>query len=494
MALYEYFLKALGLRGAISQKIIDLNSPTQKHNIEINVDKKFNIEKNIVGLNRSFYEKIYFRMPFNLIYFMIVLIILLTPCIYTIARTFYQLEVKYITSNLFTFLFVIQYLIGYYYYQTTHFGKTMRRYEKYNKYILIAFVICTIITILINIGAVLFLIYGINITLFSEVYNYFDIYGKVIIAITMSIIKLYSYGLLLSNLIIFSSVFICCSLEIKKFASKLEQFILNNEEGLTIDSITKEHAEKKTHYSNLVSNLNMMFSTITACGIIGSYFVIVNYETNFVGIFHYVDIVLFVIIEIIYLFSINRVKNSISSIQSIVGSENMIDRYLSRTNLEQIAGDNMITDVMDTTNIVNDNNIKQIKKSNKTILIEAIKESKNIDHDDINREINDISESHNVIDGVNPQQDKNYINKYMIPNNMNKKLNYIRDLGMRTMIRSHENAEGIDWLILNRKLGESWDNFNIFGFDIEDTKIIEKVIVVVLFFIGMTSLDKRLGF
>lgn len=60
---------------------------------------------------------------------------------------------------------------------------------------------------------------------------------------------------------------------------------------------------------------------------------------------------------------------------------------------------------------------------------------------------------------------------------------YIKDISLRSMIRTHENAlhlQAIDWLVLNFILKDSWKNFKIFGFDIDDATIMQKTIAVIV--------------
>ena len=65
---------------------------------------------------------------------------------------------------------------------------------------------------------------------------------------------------------------------------------------------------------------------------------------------------------------------------------------------------------------------------------------------------------------------------------------------MRTMIKGHENAEGIDWLILNEKLGGPWENFKLFGFELDDTTLIKKTTAVVVGLIMLLHLNSTFGF
>ena len=57
-----------------------------------------------------------------------------------------------------------------------------------------------------------------------------------------------------------------------------------------------------------------------------------------------------------------------------------------------------------------------------------------------------------------------------------------------------ENAESLDWVVLNNKLGGAWENFKLFGFDIDDSTLAKKTIAVVTGLIMLLHLNNSLIF
>ena len=70
-----------------------------------------------------------------------------------------------------------------------------------------------------------------------------------------------------------------------------------------------------------------------------------------------------------------------------------------------------------------------------------------------------------------------------------KKIDYIKDLSIRNVIKIHENAEYLDWIVLNNKLNGNWDQFQILGFDIQDTVLLQKIIGIVIGFFMLVNFN-----
>ena len=453
MPFYINFLKIFGFRGLISESTsIHKNgeSSVQMQEIVINVDDEFNIEKNVVKTNKSFYRRAPFRISFNIIYSLFIIASILWPAVYAIVQSFKKTEARYLTSNVFTVLFVVQYFVGLFYYQSDHFIKTMKRNKSYDWYIKLLLIVGIIVSIILTIVSIILLTTGSNLVVYSELWNSTNTTGKVFIGVVLIIDKFYSYNIFFTNLIIFSAIFIIHSLEIKKYTMRLEDYVNNNADGLTIESITKDYSELKTQHTQSVIELNNLFSSVTLFGIIGSYFITVNYESLFVGPLHYVDASCFLITECAYIYSISRVKLSVSNIQSIINSPRFVSRYLSRVDLEDFTGDLINTDTSDSSPSKRDANRLKI----------TLKRAKSL----------------------NPSTSQK------------KKIDFIKDVSMRTMIKGHENAEGIDWVILNNKLGGPWENFKLVGFDIDDATLIKKTSAVLVGLVMLLHLNNTFGF
>ena len=68
------------------------------------------------------------------------------------------------------------------------------------------------------------------------------------------------------------------------------------------------------------------------------------------------------------------------------------------------------------------------------------------------------------------------------------------DIIVKSMIKINENAEGTDWIILNKKLVEEWEKFKLFGFDIDDDTLMKKIIAIIIGLGMLLDLHKIFGF
>ena len=450
MSYYINYLKLIGLRGIISpvdklDKEDDDNS-VQLQQVVVSVDDDFNIKETIKKTNEVFYRKKFFRILLNILYCIFIISLLSWVVVYATIHAFMNREARYMTTSVFNFLFIVQYFVGLFYYQSEHFIKTMKRIKKYGWYIKLALTLSIVLSILLSLLSVILLWMNYNIIIYKELWENFNMLGRIVLTAILFISKFFSYCVFFINLTIFSSTFIIHSIEIKNYTERLDNYVNNNEDSLTIESIIKDYSELKTMHTQYVIKLNDIFSSVTIFGIIGSYFITINFDTIFIGPLHFVDACCFLVTEVAYIYSISRVKLNVSTIQSIINSPKFVSRYLSRVQLEDFTGELATSSITESGTIIEERKI-----------INTMKKLKKL------------------------EKEKN-------------KINFIKDISLRSMIKGHENAEGIDWIILNLKLGGSWENFTLLGFEIDDNTLIKKTIAVVFGLIMLLNLNSIFGF
>jgi hypothetical protein len=175
--------------------------------------------------------------------------------------------------------------------------------------------------------------------------------------------------------------------------------------------------------------LNNIFSYTTLFGVLGNYFAILyfkNYNINKSLV--YIDMICFLIIEIIYLYSIHKVKDVIEDIIAIINSIKFNEKFLRREQFKNLYA---------TTRNIPDN----------------------------------ISIVSNVDEA--------------------KKIDIIRDISLRNLIKTHENAENIDWIVLENKLLSNWKCFDLFGFELDDSTIIQKLTTVIVGMFMIFQLNQK---
>jgi len=449
MSVYIYFLKIFGFRGLISKTDIPEDSKEkEQHDIlEINIDKNHNLEIKNKHKQKTLYRTKYFRIPFNILYITFVLCNIIWPCLYIIVLIIMRYDLKYLYSNAFTYLFLIQYIIGLRYHHKDHFSTKLKKHRTASIIIIGILLLGLIVSITLSIGFILLIVYGINMNLYTDLYNGSNTIGKIFLCISIFINKIYAYNTFFINMITFVTVFTTHKVDIQNYTTILDSYIEHNENGLTIKSITGNYIELKEKYSESINLLNNMFTMLTLFGIIGSFFTIKYYNTSYVDPFHYISIVFFLLTGAIYIYVMRVVKYTVLHISSNVNSSKFSNRFLKRSFLEDLV---LLDDAYD--------------KENTEFL------------------------------NVGPKISMRYVKLVQGTDDNNRKLDSIMDIVMRLIIKISENSEGTDWIILDKKLGGEWEKFNLFGFDIDDDTLMKKIIAIICGIGMILNLYKIIGF
>jgi len=420
----------------ICKKIIKITSMInifkKKKNNKTNII--ITIQNDIINeeyINKKTCDKNIIKSTTNILYKILICTILMWPIILMIVYAVIRKEIKYITSNIFQFLPICQYIIGSLYYSSNHYNNCLKRNIDNIKYIIMSYMLSLGISIIIFVTIIVLMTCGSNLSIFKELATHTNLVGFIFVILATAFHSFFSYLIILINLITFGLIFIAHSIEISKYYEKLDKFVDKNPDELSLESITREHAETKSYHGASVDKLNNLFSSITIIGFIGSYYVILYYNTKYTSIYNYMFLATFIIIELLYIYSINKVKSAVSDISKLMSSEKIISRYLSVVNFK---------DMVTSTGSVNveDNN-----------------------------DSND-----NVLTG---------------------QLSHIIEISTRTAIRVNENMRSLAWHTLQKKLSEEWDCFNICGFDIDDATILNKLITIIVGFLMLLNIKNLFG-
>lgn len=340
MRYYNVFLKAYGLLGIISP--FNLSDSTQKETatkkVTIEIENGEVHEKETKS-KKNIFRSPFFRYPFNSIYMLFVLCVLIWPIPYAIYKSIAEEDARYLTSNISMLLFSSQLIYGILYYRSEHFDKITKRNKKYGMYVLASFIISLLITTGLCVMGSLFIVFDINTNIFTEFYHESSLAGKILMLIGFNIYTFYGYNILLANFIVFAMIFLVHNNSIKKYTKTLGDYIDNADPDLQIDAVIRDYSELKTQHTKAVVSLNNIFSSVIVLGLLISYFVIINFESDFVGIFHYIDMGLFLLLILLYIYTNNKVVLSVSSIIALINSPKMASRYLSSNNLTTMGDD-----------------------------------------------------------------------------------------------------------------------------------------------------------
>ncbi|QKF93979.1 hypothetical protein QKU48_gp0521 [Fadolivirus algeromassiliense] len=512
MKFHNIFLKSYGLKGFIGDKLINKQNDIESGSIEITIQNDRVIKK-VSEPHIVWYRNRIVKNIINWIYMVFVLCAVSWPCIFSIGKSIKESDAKYFFSNMFAFMYLSQYIIGIILYRNKFFSDSMKDTDEKNKVLLLLiYIVSCILVIILTVTSIMLLLFSVNINIFSDIYRNANAAEKVFLVIGIAIEKFYSYNIFFVNVIAFSYILIEHSKSIKSYKKKLNQIVKENINDISITDIIKEYTELKEYYSNSVRRLNNLFTSITIFGLFGCYFTIMNYDNKFIGVFTYIDVVCFIGVEAIYIYSINRIKKAANDIKDIISSTRFVIRFLDRSELSNIYGDIYenynknnskdneeekiyIKDEIDKDPVLDKNKPKTGKKEKQKLSV--------TNTDDTDNKLHQLPNTKENIKVTPRFISPRSINRQIIMETLdevsrnqpdiNKKINIIKTILLRTSITTNENAIELDWIILYNKLLEDWENFKVFGFEFDDASIIQKLTIIVLGLIGILQLNDKIG-
>ena len=265
----------------------------------------------------------------------IILVILSLRPIYVFMNSSYD-SITFI-SFFYYLLVPVQYYLGIKYFSKEHFNKTMEKTDCYNDSMK-SKIVCLII--FITISCILC-----NTILVSKEKIYH-------ISINI-IINIYSWLSIVTNLCGFIFVFCYHTKQIKNLSNNINSKNWNNvESNNNISVIIYKLSVIRNEYNDSVLLLNNIFSSACILGGISTYtFIKLLIQGVKLNISIYLNIGLYCFIQLIFIFIIIMINNSIDSIKKIVHSPVFVKKYLSRKEkfyeLEKIANEASDSYVLD---------------------------------------------------------------------------------------------------------------------------------------------------
>lgn len=420
MRLIDIFFKLYGMKRILKFKSKSKNPQINLKQIvdELNqLDKDIKLESN----SSKCYKFIIQSIPYSisLLYSIFVCLLLLWPFAYAIALTAIHHKSEYILTQLFTLVYVAQFITGYVYYNSKGYKKMIKRNRKYKNKMIVLHILGFIISFLLAVLITLLIAFEIKIDIYNSTVQNASIVSKVFFYLLVFMTLLYSYNIFIANLIIFSTILTIHCLELGTYEKNFISYVMDYRNEITLMSIIQDYNHLKNINNRSINNLNNMFSSMTIIGGVSVYFLILLYAAKKYSVSYYVDIAIYAIVEIIYFSTIYFLKNHVQNIVSLGRSLKFMNRFLSKTKFYNFAGE-------------------EIERIN---------------------------------------------NDLVTLENISGNLKTIGDINTRTMIRTLENTNSLDWLILNSIFKEKWEHFELFGFDINDATLIKKILAIIILYI-----------
>lgn len=343
------------------------NDNDDKGSIVIEVNNDMEIEANVVKKKYSFFQKPSVRYPFTVFHVIVLSALISWGIIYTVVEAISTKSLNPIKYNFFELIYPMHFFLGMHYYNSEHFRQKKLRLKEYTNQLNIVTIIAITVSLALSITYLVLALLGHTVPIYTHlIHSMSQLYAKICISVLMVVCKFFGHMIFMMNIITFSAVFWIQCKNIITYSEKLESFVKDSCNSLTINDIVTDFSIVKATYEAAVKKLNIMFSFTTVVGIIAAYFLFVNIasykesdrttlmittagETTLAPATEYnilditnidrfgetqvIELLLFVIMEIIYIFIIVKVKNTVSDITEIIESTDFSNRFLSQENL-----------------------------------------------------------------------------------------------------------------------------------------------------------------
>lgn len=329
--------------------------------------------------------------------------------------------------SLFKILYTIQYLCATQYFKKQHIYENIICNTTLNYYINTVLPLMCCISFIISSLNIYFIQLNYNYHIYSEIYE--NMNNTIFICILFFFDSLYSYISFAINACIFLINMFYHKQIIKDYSINLEIYIRHNI-NITkkINNIAIEFIKMKSSFNNTVTLLSNFFSSLTILGLFSLY-VYIN-DIN-IGAGECINIILFVSVECLYIYSIHIVNEHIEKIRNIICTSIVLATTVFSNNISLYNDKFAICD----------------------------KETKNdIDSDEIANNIREEIQSSNIL--LKEVIITNVSNQYML-----------ELLSLRTIIN------------------EPWKTFQIFGVEFTDLTIVTKFLGIIIIILMSTKVS-----
>jgi len=473
---YKLFLRLSGFKW-----LIDTKEPIKnKNTIVIDIEKDGNVNLNQRDSIGSCFDNIYVKNTINFFHFLIIISFIIWPCIATIITSDRKDDIKIITSNTFSFLVLIQYILGCIYFRCSHFMKIIQLSNNSDNLLKKSFYSALIISFLLAILSIILLGMDYKINIYSDLYKDVDNGGKVGVMMLLFVEKFYSYYIFSINTIIFAVVMIVQSAEVDNFYELLKGKIENGE-IFDISTVMNEYLRIKNNHGEIVDKLNSIFSSLTSIGIVNAYFVVVNFRTEYIGALQYINSAWVILIEIVYIYVMIQVKESVEDIIKLLDSPRFVELYFRQYNMDDF-------ELFDSSNKgIRNTDMKSIKLDNLNIINNNRKSFTSSFSKDIFKSSLNTKTIYNKIKHVNKNQQNSF--DYIA-----KDMNMLKEITLRAMIICQENSAVSYWNAIETKLKDPFKSFSILGYDMDDTTLLQQGFTLIVGFILTTNAIESIGF
>ena len=244
--------------------------------------------------------------------------------VYTFGRSWFQV------------LIALQHYYATAYFSNNHFYENIMCNTKLKKYMRISSPCMLILSIMLSCLNVILLNFGFRYNGYDEILKHGTNTGKAFISILLFFNSFYSYITFTINSCVFVINMMYHQITVSNYSDSLDNYIKNSMNVVRkINIIAMEFSQMKYMFDKTVEMLTPFFSVLNFVGFATLYFYLNALQKKNLTVPEYINIVLFVIVECLYIQAIQAVNVNISNISDAVTSNSMIATFFGNKRFDR---------------------------------------------------------------------------------------------------------------------------------------------------------------
>lgn len=230
----------------------------------------------------------------------------------------------------FPLLIIIQYIYGIIYFNNSHIYKKIEDSNVKTTFtVSISVALC--ISFALSVSSIFLLIYGYDVYAYTELYNITNsTTDKAFIGIFMFCDMIYSNSILAVNFTSFAINLLVHKAEIQKLIGEIETNItdsISNDKKIGV--VGQDYGRVRDKYGDTVAATSGMFSSLNILGLIHVCLLIIMFSHEKYNIFHIIYAIIFIVVDLIFIYVLQSVKTFIKKVNGIVSSAPFTVTYFS---------------------------------------------------------------------------------------------------------------------------------------------------------------------
>jgi hypothetical protein len=448
-------------------------------------------------------ENIYYQI-FRWIYTAIIFMSILWSVPYTLYMSLRESSFSYFGRSWFQIMIGIQYYYGITYFGKDHFYENIVCKTELMKYIKYSMPISFIISLSLAVFSVCLLTLDFKVHPYEEIYINATYGGRITLCILLFMDIIYSYLTFTLNACIFAVNMLYHKNTVEEYSNEMDTFIKNSMSTVRkLNIIANDFSQMKDNFDKTVVILTPFFTTLNFLGFSTMYFYLGASTDGTITPMEIVNIILFLMIQIIYITSIQSVNSNIGEISGIILSNSVITTFFGNKRVSKsfpLSDKHFSNDELSLSK-----NLSEIKKDDQQYIISDLNIQRHDYHD---HDYHDHKSNDYIIDHNNHIDQNSHIQIIPDPtNNANANIDYSReyhrengsnnvlsssgiyrhnvsneshDALNRIIISSISTEQMIEWLILQGIVANKWQSFSMFGVEFTGTSLIAKLAGIII--------------